>query len=397
MIASKDLKIYFPNLNGLRFIGAFFVIINHTEQLKVFYKIGDGVSDFARNIGKLGVMLFFVLSGFLITYLLLTEEKTFGKIHVKKFYIRRFLRIVPLYALLILLAFFVIPYISFFEIPDLANPLIENFTPIILLHLFFIPNFATAIFGFIPYIAQAWSIGTEGQSYLLWPFLLREIKSNRIYFMIGIVLLHFFVRVILSDQFFIQIPEREILQRFWVHFNVDAIAIVSIFAILFIDKSAILKYILNIKFFYLISFIVILFLALAIKIPHFHYQVYAILFGVIVLNLAVNDKLKNVLEWNVLNYLGKISYGIYMYHFIVLIPVLVFASKIETDSIILIYSLILTITIFISSISYHYFETFFLNKKRKYTLIKSGDPITLLKKGQQTTNNKQQKTTNNNE
>ena len=73
MSTTRNHKLYFPNLNGLRFIAAFFVIINHTEQLKVYYKLGNGiVSDFAKNIGKLGVMLFFVLSGFLITYLLIS-------------------------------------------------------------------------------------------------------------------------------------------------------------------------------------------------------------------------------------------------------------------------------------------------------------------------------------
>lgn len=373
MSTNQNLKLYFPNLNGLRFIGAFFVIINHTEQLKKFYKIGDGiVSNFAKNIGKLGVMLFFVLSGFLITYLLLAEEKTFGEIHTKKFYLRRFLRIVPLYVLLLFLAFFIIPNISFLEIPSMKNPLSENFTSILLLHVFFIPNLATAIFGFIPYIAQAWSIGTEEQSYLIWPLLLKKIKKNRLSLMIGIVLFHFSVRLFLSDQFALQIPYREILQKFWIHFNIDAIAIGSYFAILFINKNTILKYLLNINFFYTISFITMLCISLAIKVPYIHYQFYAILFGIIILNLAVNNKLKNVLEWKALNYLGKISYGIYMYHFIVLIPVLVLATKLKTDNTIFIYSLTLIGTIIISSISYHYFENFFLKKKRKYSLIKSG-------------------------
>ncbi len=374
MIQSRNLKLYFPNLNGLRFIGALFVIINHTEQLKVFFKIGNDVSNFAKNIGKLGVMLFFVLSGFLITYLLLTEEKSFDKIHIKKFYIRRFLRIVPLYTLLIILAFFIIPHISFLEIPRMKNPLDGNFTAILLLHLFFIPNLATAIYGFIPYIAQAWSIGTEEQSYLLWPLLFRKIKNNRLFLMIGIVLFHFSIRIILSNKFFLPIPHNEILQKFWVHFNIDAIAIGSFFAILYFTKNPVLKYILNINFFYCISLTTALLLFLAIKIPYIHYLFYSILFGIIILNLSVNNKLKNVLEWSVLNYLGKISYGIYMYHFIVLIPVLVLAEKIKTTNYIFIYSLILTITIIIASISYHFFESFFLKRKKKYTLIKSGTP-----------------------
>ena len=69
--------IYFPNLNGLRAIAAFLVIIHHIEMFKFTVKIDNYwlTLPFIGIIGKLGVILFFVLSGFLITYLLLTEEK----------------------------------------------------------------------------------------------------------------------------------------------------------------------------------------------------------------------------------------------------------------------------------------------------------------------------------
>jgi peptidoglycan/LPS O-acetylase OafA/YrhL len=373
MSANRNLKLYFPNLNGLRFIAAFFVIINHTEQLKAFYHIGDGVlSDFEKNIGKLGVMLFFVLSGFLITYLLITEERSFGLIHTKKFYVRRFLRILPVYTLLIILVFFILPFFTFWEIPSLTDPIDTNFITIFLLHIFLIPNVATAVYGFIPYIAQAWSIGTEEQSYLMWPVLLKKFKKHRLSLMIGIVVFHFSVRIILSNKLFLPIPHRDIINKFWMHFNIDSIAIGSIFAILIMNRMNIVKYILNTNFFYIVVFITITLLVMGVRVPYFHYQFYSFLFGIIIVNLAVNANLKNVLEWKVINYLGKISYGIYMYHFLVLIPVLIFVSNIKLDNNIIIYSLILSITIAISSLSYHYFETFFLKIKAKFAFIKSG-------------------------
>ena len=373
MTKNRNLKLYFPNLNGLRFIAAFFVIINHVEQLKVFYKIGNlQVSTFAGNIGKLGVMLFFVLSGFLITYLLLLEEQKFDKIHIKKFYVRRFLRIVPLYLLLILVVFFVIQKFSFWEIPQMKNPIENNFSIILLLHLFFIPNLATAIYGFIPYIAQAWSIGTEEQSYLIWPILLKKFKNNRLILMMSIIGFYIIIKIILLKQLALPIPYREILSKFWTHFNIDSIAIGSVFAILLFKKHHFLKYVLNNKVFYSVAIITILFLAFAVRVPFFQYLMYSILFGILIINLAANKKLSNVLEWKTLNYLGRISYGIYMYHFIVLIAVLIVASKYKIETNWIIYPLVLIGTITISSLSYHYFETPFLKLKSKFSFIKSG-------------------------
>lgn len=90
----SDNKVYFKNLNGLRFIAALIVIVGHQEQIKKYYL---GLEPFllVRNpdAGQLGVIMFFVLSGFLISYLLLEEEAKSRTISIKNFYIRRILRI----------------------------------------------------------------------------------------------------------------------------------------------------------------------------------------------------------------------------------------------------------------------------------------------------------------
>jgi len=372
MTKDRDLKLYFPNLNGLRFIAACFVIINHVEQLKIYYKIGNGVlSQSVRNIGKLGVMLFFVLSGFLITYLLLSEERSHKTIHVRKFYIRRFLRIAPLYALIIFLVFFVVNNIPFLEIPGMKNPIEQNFYTILGLHIIFLPNLTTAIYGFLPYIAQVWSVGTEEQSYLLWPLLLKKFKKSRLALMFGIISFYIFIRIFLK-LFSGYISNVEIIQKFWSHFNIDTIAIGGVFAILLFCNHQIVKFIVNRFVFYGILFVTVMMLYKGVYIPYFHYLSYSILFGILIVNLAANKNLSKVLEWSVINYLGQISYGIYMYHFLVLIPALILVSKLNLKTNWIIYPLVLIGTIGISAISYHYFERIFLKLKTNYSLIKTG-------------------------
>lgn len=92
-------KLYFHNLDGLRFIAAFLVIASHCSTFRSGYdaKLVNAFSSLYGMMGELGVKIFFVLSGFLITFLLLRERETTGGISVRNFYLRRVLRIWPLY------------------------------------------------------------------------------------------------------------------------------------------------------------------------------------------------------------------------------------------------------------------------------------------------------------
>ena len=82
--------IYFPGLNGLRFLSALSVIITHVELMQD--KLGlENLWDnlLIHNLGVIGVSFFFVLSGFLITYLMIEERDSFKSFSVKSFYLRR--------------------------------------------------------------------------------------------------------------------------------------------------------------------------------------------------------------------------------------------------------------------------------------------------------------------
>ncbi len=121
-------SIYFSGINGLRFLAALAVIITHVELLKEIYGYENNWKHpLIFNLGGLGVYFFFVLSGFLITYLLLAEKEKNGKINIKQFYIRRILRIWPLYYFVLLLGFFVLPHFDSIQISYLQGDFTNYF------------------------------------------------------------------------------------------------------------------------------------------------------------------------------------------------------------------------------------------------------------------------------
>jgi peptidoglycan/LPS O-acetylase OafA/YrhL len=97
------------------------------------------------------------------------------------------------------------------------------------------------------------------------------------------------------------------------------------------------------------------------------------LFGIIILNFASNDKIKISLENKVLNYLGSISYGIYMYHPIGIILAIAITISVNCKTNWLLYPLSFILTIMMAGFSFNYFEAFFLKYKNKFSNIISGN------------------------
>src|SRR6187399_318374 len=89
-------KIFFPDLDGWRFVAFLAVFFFHSFYTDVESVRSEAAYSFVKRItvnGTLGVEFFFVLSGFLIIYLLIAERRLTGHIDIKKFYVRRILRI----------------------------------------------------------------------------------------------------------------------------------------------------------------------------------------------------------------------------------------------------------------------------------------------------------------
>jgi peptidoglycan/LPS O-acetylase OafA/YrhL len=151
---------YIPSLDGLRALSVLLVVTVHVNQK---YLTGKGLLDHLH--GGLGVTIFFVLSGFLITLLALREERATGRLGFKAFYIRRAFRLLPLYYL-VLLVYVVLVFVVRLD-PRITE--FEHAMPYYLLYLQEVPmmsvNATPAPF------AIAWSLGIEEKFYLLWPAL----------------------------------------------------------------------------------------------------------------------------------------------------------------------------------------------------------------------------------
>jgi peptidoglycan/LPS O-acetylase OafA/YrhL len=145
-------KKYFPSLDGLRAISVLLVILVHLEYKSFII---------AHIQGWLGVDFFFVISGFLITTLLLREEERAGHIDIFAFYARRFFRIVPVYAVVL------VAYIALCMHDPEKWARLKHALPY---YATFLNEFVTHQNRGTPY-GTTWSLGIEEKFYLIWPLL----------------------------------------------------------------------------------------------------------------------------------------------------------------------------------------------------------------------------------
>jgi peptidoglycan/LPS O-acetylase OafA/YrhL len=98
-------------LDGLRGIACLAVFVDHVEQYAEWLSMPHGYGPSVQALGRQGVELFFVLSGYLITYRLFVEQQARGRVSIRGFYARRALRIWPLYYVVVFAVFAVVPWL----------------------------------------------------------------------------------------------------------------------------------------------------------------------------------------------------------------------------------------------------------------------------------------------
>jgi peptidoglycan/LPS O-acetylase OafA/YrhL len=172
--AHTQRRFYQPELDGLRFYAFLGVFICHTLPFDgAFYRrfhlpIPWLWGAIAKS-GAAGVDLFFALSAFLITSILLREREETGGISLRRFYLRRILRIWPLYFLLIALGVV------------LAHTMVKQSLPwyYVAGYLLFVGNWVHAVFGRPESICSPlWTVSIEEQFYLIWPLLMKMLRRR---------------------------------------------------------------------------------------------------------------------------------------------------------------------------------------------------------------------------
>ncbi len=295
---------YHDNLDGVRAIAVLMVMIFHFFPAENNGVIMSILKKFA-NLGQTGVTLFFVLSGFLITRILInTKEKSK---YFTNFYMRRFLRIFPLYYVFLILTFFVF------------DPIIEGKIPYFIDQVYYytyLQNFAMT-FGWTTIgPSHFWSLAVEEHFYLFWPLLVYLLNIKKLRTVIfGIIFFSIVLRIIflLNN-----------LNVFYFTFTrIDSLSMGALLAVLeykaYIKKQNANKFLIIIGFTIIPNLIFLFFYSNKDSIIEqtLKFSFISLLyFGVIGYVISIGDRkfINKFLKLPFLSFTGRISYGLYVFH-----------------------------------------------------------------------------------
>lgn len=317
--------------------------------------------------GHQGVALFFVLSGFLITYLLLNEAKQKGKINVMGFFMRRLLRIWPIYFIVIVFGFFIFPLL----------PYGDTTTNSLLHYSLFISNFEEIWNGWrdsISFLSVTWSVSVEEQFYIGWVALMALLPAFRK----GKFFLLYFALLIIFNLVFRALYIEE--QR-TIYFH--TFSVISDLAIGGLLSYACFHYKINERIKDLSRLKIVLVYITGVLITLFSFQLFfgkliiierivlGIFFAFIIFEQAYcsksfykADKIRGFFK------LGELSYGFYMYHCIVIYYVQQLIVQLEWQNsplgFVAFVLIALILTIVVSSLSYRIIEAPLLRLKKHF-------------------------------
>lgn len=369
-------KIYFENLDALRFICFLSVFFFHSFHTDFDYIKQSAVYQFITHRlfanGNLGVNFFFVLSGFLITYLLIAEKKLNGQINLKNFWIRRILRIWPLFFACVIFGFYIFPILktAFGGTPEE--------TASIGYYLTFTNNFDFIQKGLpdASVLGVLWSVAIEEQFYLVWPVILFLLPIKRYWIA--------FATVIGISLVFRALYNNYTMHEYHTLSCIGDMAMGALGAWAISVKDAFKNVIVRMNrpvILLLYGSIVVIFLfrqelLMFHPISNVFERIIIAMFMLMIIleqNYSENSFFK-LSRSRKMSWLGTISYGLYCLHFIGILIAINITKLLGINnnlwSVVLVEtSLALIFTIIISTMSYRFFETPFLKLKTRFSFI----------------------------
>jgi peptidoglycan/LPS O-acetylase OafA/YrhL len=344
---------YRRELDGVRAIAALMVMFFHFFQIPEVYNAYATIGKLAV-FGQTGVSLFFVLSGFLITRILLFTKNTPGFFY--NFYVRRSLRIFPLYFLFLGIYYFLLPII--YKTP---------FAPFRLqvYHWLYLQDFAVTFNWKLDGPGHFWSLAIEEHFYLFWPVLVYFLNNKRVAIASGIIIVvAFLMRLLLVKHHY---------EVFYFTFcRMDELAIGALLALLEVRNKLVSKN--ATKFLLLFVAIIIPTLIMwvyftgsanpviqVVKFLLIAFSYFSII-GFLISTKETNF-IKKVLQIKPLLFSGKISYGLYVFHPFCFGIVFHFLN---ISNIIANFVLSFAFTYLIAILSYYLFENRFLKLKKYF-------------------------------
>jgi peptidoglycan/LPS O-acetylase OafA/YrhL len=357
---------YFASLDGLRAISILSVIWYHVPELRPIWLTGF-----------LGVHLFFVISGFLITTLLLREKAEYGRVSLRNFYVRRTLRIFPPYYLTLVLILFLC-----LMVPDLRRDGLQTFVHNLPSFLTYTSNLFVYPWGpghvlFVP----AWSLATEEQFYLFWPWIIAFSRRplTPILIMTGLIVMNEFIKWRVGYWFFL---DGYSLPITILNSIAPAICMGCLLALAF-DRPrsfAIAWRVFGQRWSASVFVGLMLFVCTVPNDNHLH--VLRMFYISICMTLALaactirqDHLLRPLLANRPIRYIGSISYGMYLYHLFA-IPVVDRYFYFTKQWPLLQFIAAAGTTVIFASMSYWTYERFFLNLKSRFQTPKP-QPLTI--------------------
>ncbi len=353
------IKKHFHSLDAIRFFSFFLVFLHHIPINE------NSFFSFFFKSGKIGVSFFFVVSGFLITYILIYEKMFHQQISIKFFFVRRILRTWPLYYGMVLFAYLTPDILNLLKLP-FSN---EGYEPSWLISVSFLENYKMMFTNRLPNVsplAVMWSLCVEEHFYILWGVILYFLPLRKIPILIGVsILLANLVRIIYHNY------DIEPLDVFS---NIDYFAYGAIPAYIYMRKKEVLKSVGDFPL-YLKYFVVLIGLICVFVLPNLRYTfqyvgsptILGIVFSLIILFTLTKSNYICFNDKYLISKLGVFTYGLYLYHTIVINLMLRIVENSDSEMKILIIGVgSLLISIMISILSYYLFEKKILILKKYF-------------------------------